>query len=75
MVGASLAVVSLVITLMMGAAATSASRKRVVRQRAETPKDQYRSATQDLRRMRADAGRNSERKSKRQPGPEEGSGV
>ena len=72
MVGVSLAVVSLVITLMMAAVARSAWRKRVLRQRAETPKDQYRSAIQDLHRMRDDTVRNSERKSKRQPDPEEG---
>jgi hypothetical protein len=75
MVGVSLAVVSLVITLMMAAAARSAWRKRVLRQRAETPKDQYRSAIQDLHRMRDDIVRDSERKSKRQSAPKGSSGA
>jgi hypothetical protein len=50
-------------------------RKRVIRQRDETPEDQYRRAAQDLQRMCADACRDSDRKSKRQSDPYGGSGV
>ena len=45
---------------------TRARRKPVLRQRDETPEDQYRRAAQHLQRMRADACRDSDRKSKRQ---------
>jgi hypothetical protein len=75
LVGVSLAGVSLVITLMMTAVVTRAWRKRVFRQRDETPEDQYRRAAQDLQRMRADACRDSDRKSTRQSDPQGGSGV
>jgi hypothetical protein len=75
MVGVSLAGVSLVITLMMTAVVTRARHKRVLRQRDETPEDQYRRAAQDLQRMRADTRRDSDRKASWQSEPHGGSGV
>jgi hypothetical protein len=75
MVGVSLAGVSLVITLMMTAMVRSAWRKRVLRQRDETPEDQYRRAAQDLDRMRADIRRDSDRKASWQSETYGGSGV
>jgi hypothetical protein len=75
MVGVSLAGVSLVITLMMTAVVRSAWRKRVLRQRDETPEDQYRRAAQDLQRMRVDTRRDSDRKATWQSEPQGGSGV
>jgi hypothetical protein len=75
MVGVSLTGVSLVITLMMTALVTSAWRKRVLRQRDETPEDRYRRAAQDLDRMRADIRRDSERKATWQSESQGGSGA
>jgi hypothetical protein len=75
MVGVALAGVSLVITLMMTAVVRSAWRKRVLRQRDETPEDQYRRAAQDLDRMRADIRRDSDRKASWQSDTYGGSGV
>ena len=75
MVGVSLAGVSLVITLMMTAVVRSAWRKRGLRQRDETPEDQYRRAAKDLQRMRADNRRDSDRKASWQSEPQGGSGV
>jgi hypothetical protein len=75
MVGVALAGVSLVITLMMTAVVRSAWRKRVLRQRDETPEDQYRRAAQDLDRMRADIRRDSDRKTSWQSDTYGGSGV
>jgi hypothetical protein len=75
MVGVSLAGVSLVITLTMTAVVRSAWRKRVLRQRDETPEDRYKRAAQDLDRMRADTRRDSERKASWQSKPQGGSGV
>ena len=75
MVGVSLAGVSLVITLMMTALVRSAWRKRVLRQRDETPEGQYRHAVRDLYRMRADIRRDSERKATWQSESQGGSGA